>query len=126
MDFGLRADSGVAFPGCAVLFRAGVAAGWVADRGCRCWRYARAAAGLAGYVRAARSPEGDELGWLPGFRSGGSGWWARWRLAAGSIVWVLAGGLGCAGSGMVCVGGIRGGGAFVLLPGSGRCLAFLF
>jgi hypothetical protein len=55
--------------------------------------------------------------WLaPGHLSGGSLWWTLWRLAAGATVWVLVGSPGCVGSGMSCVGGIRGVGVFVLLP----------
>jgi hypothetical protein len=67
--------------------------------------------GSADCARAVRSPEGDGLGWLFGIPSGGSLWWARRRLAAGAFVRVLVGSLGCVGSGMVRVGGIRGAGA---------------
>jgi hypothetical protein len=57
-----------------------------------------------------------------GLLSGGSLWWMRWRLAAGATMWVLVGSPGCVGSGMSCVGGIRGVGVFVLLPRSWRPL----
>jgi hypothetical protein len=78
----------------------------------------------AGRLRACGSFSRGRRVWLVfGILSGGSLWWPRRRLAAGATVWVLVGHLGYVGSGLVCVGGIRGVGVFVLLPKSWRCLA---
>jgi hypothetical protein len=77
----------------------------------------------AGRLRTCGSFSRGRRVWLAlGLLSGGSLWWTRWRLAAGATVWVLVGSPGCVGSGMSCVGGIRGVGVFVLLPRSWRPL----